>query len=265
MASRSVFPPQLVSCYRELEQIEVPDDRCRAPLEEARRWRGEKPLVELAPPEIDPDYFLALTKEVFGLLARHLPDLQLGLEQVQANLPESSEDLRRLAQALCRRDPIAITWLRDPASVPPDVFGFALSHVTRLLLGAYRRQLLEEVDFTIWEEGTCPLCGAKPLLARLQASGTRWLYCGVCGMEWRFVRVTCPFCGNNSPGELAFWEGEGGYRADVCHRCRAYLKTVDERKRPEEGANLFWEDIKTVALDFAMLGKGFQNKAFTAP
>ncbi|ACX52308.1 formate dehydrogenase accessory protein [Ammonifex degensii KC4] len=264
MARDNFFPPQLITFYRELEKMAVPEDKWQVEEAKLKTWNGKEPLVKEAPPEIDPEFFLAFTAKVFDLLQKHLPDLGPGLELVKTNLPENLEEVKRLAQALCQRDPIAITWLKDPASVPPDVFGFAFSHVTRLLLGAYTRKVRGSVNFSSWERGECPVCGAKPLLARLKRTGERFLYCGVCGMEWRFVRVTCPFCGNDSPGELGFWEGAEGYRADVCYRCRAYLKTVDERKHPEEGASLFWEDIKTVALDFAMLGKGFQNKAFTA-
>jgi len=81
--------------------------------------------------------------------------------------------------------------------------------------------------------GVCPTCGAAPALGRLRRpDGARWLWCARCGADWRAPVLQCPFCGNDEPGTLGYFEveGEARIRVETCSRCRGYLKVVDERQ-----------------------------------
>lgn len=255
------FPPRLADCYRELEKISVPDKGLSLDAVSVSFWNGERPLLECAPPLVDPEGFIALAHQVFQTLARYLPEMARDLEELRVSLPDDTADRRSLIAALFNRDDGAIKALKAGHAVPPDIFGFAFSHVLRILLGAYSRNLKGEVEFQLWDRGNCPVCGGKPNFAKIDTGGRRFLYCGLCSTEWRFVRAACPFCGSTDPDDLGFYTfNEGAYRVYVCTRCKGYLKTIDERRTGENHLELFWEDVKTVPLDINALRLGFANR-----
>jgi len=112
---------------------------------------------------------------------------------------------------------------------------------------------------TGWAEGYCPICGKEPKIGEIrEEEGRRFLFCTQCGFEWRFMRIKCPFCGNEEQQTLAYFsiEGEEKYRVDVCNECKRYIKTVDFRETKEE-ANLDVEDIATLHLDMLANEEGY--------
>jgi len=111
-----------------------------------------------------------------------------------------------------------------------------------------------------WAEGYCPICGKEPKIGEIrEEEGRRFLFCTQCGFEWRFMRIKCPFCGNEEQQTLAYFsiEGEERYRVDVCNECKRYIKTVDFRETREE-ANLDVEDIATLHLDMLANEEGYE-------
>ena len=74
-----------------------------------------------------------------------------------------------------------------------------------------------------------------------------WLWCAYCD-ETNHERL----------GYLTPAEGEPSRRAEVCHRCKGYLKALATvRALPAWGILL--EDLTTVALDVAALDRGFRR------
>jgi len=110
-----------------------------------------------------------------------------------------------------------------------------------------------------WSEGYCPICGREPKIGELrEEEGRRYLFCNQCGYEWSFVRIKCPFCGNEEQQSLAFFtvEGDERYRVDVCNECKRYIKIIDFRETKQE-ANLDVEDIATLHLDMLAYEEGY--------
>ncbi|MBN1545271.1 MAG: formate dehydrogenase accessory protein FdhE [Syntrophaceae bacterium] len=110
-----------------------------------------------------------------------------------------------------------------------------------------------------WSEGYCPICGREPKIGELkEEEGRRYLFCHQCGYEWSFVRIKCPFCGNEEQQTLAFFtvEGDERYRVDVCNECKRYIKIIDFRETKQE-ANLDVEDIATLHLDMLAYEEGY--------
>ena len=110
-----------------------------------------------------------------------------------------------------------------------------------------------------WLEGYCPICGREPKIGELkEEEGRRFLFCNQCGYEWTFVRIKCPFCGNEEQQSLAFFtiEGDERYRVDVCNECKRYIKIIDFRETKQE-ANLDVEDIATLHLDMLAYEEGY--------
>ena len=85
--------------------------------------------------------------------------------------------------------------------------------------------------------GTCGWCGSPPGLARLVGGeGRRLLCCSLCGESWPHALLKCPTCGHEE-GPVRLWlEPEDPCFVQLCGNCLGYLKTVDERKLPEDQA-----------------------------
>jgi FdhE protein len=109
-----------------------------------------------------------------------------------------------------------------------------------------------------WTAGYCPFCGALPGMGEIRKEGKRILHCPLCGTEWEFPRMKCPYCQNEDQERLTYFqvEGEGGNRADVCLACRNYLKTVDSRDM-EGTLDFEVEDYLTLYLDHLAQEEGF--------
>jgi len=110
-----------------------------------------------------------------------------------------------------------------------------------------------------WSEGYCPICGREPKIGEIRdEEGTRYLYCNQCGFEWSFLRIKCPFCGNEEQQTLAYFtvEEDERRRVDVCNACKRYIKIVDFRETNEK-ADLDVEDIATLHLDMLANDEGY--------
>jgi len=82
---------------------------------------------------------------------------------------------------------------------------------------------------------SCPICGAKPIVAVLRPEGDgakKSLVCMLCAHEWAFRRVYCPACGEEREPQMAFYSAPEipHVRVDVCDTCHTYLKAVDLTK-----------------------------------
>jgi FdhE protein len=112
-----------------------------------------------------------------------------------------------------------------------------------------------------WTKSICPVCGNLPKISRLlKDNGKRALACHLCRTEWVVPRISCAFCGNTSQDKLGYLYADDNkaYRADVCHKCNKYLKTIDERVLGRE-IILELEDVITYHLDTLAISGGYQN------
>ena len=140
-----------------------------------------------------------------------------------------------------------------------DLIELFLEESLRPDLEIIAEQYGEIVAKSDWSEGYCPICGREPKIGELkEEEGRRYLFCNQCGYEWTFVRIKCPFCGNEEQQSLAFFtiEGDERYRVDVCNECKRYIKIIDFRETKQE-ANLDVEDIATLHLDMLAYEEGY--------
>jgi FdhE protein len=122
-----------------------------------------------------------------------------------------------------------------------------------------KEKLKGKVDKKNWEHGYCPICGSEPDMAYLDKTGKRNIHCSLCGDEWSYPRLRCPFCGNQDQQKLGYFrsEQEEGFRVDFCRSCSRYLKTVDRRVF-EKPAPMELEFLSTVHLDVLADQQGFK-------
>jgi len=124
-------------------------------------------------------------------------------------------------------------------------------------------ELRNKVKDDFWWKNYCPVCGSEPFMAKIQSGdGMRILSCSLCGMEWRFSRVKCPFCNNEDQKSLKFfyYHEKDPHRLYVCDKCKRYIKTVDERKiHKGKRIDLVFEDMVTLYLDTLAQERGYAS------
>lgn len=138
--------------------------------------------------------------------------------------------------------------------------------VTRVITWHVLRQVLANVvndvraDVAeVWTRGACPTCGTDASLALLveaESGRDRMLACACCQTLWKYKRVGCPYCGNESQETLVSVEveGEDDVRLDLCEACHAYTKTWIG---PGERAASFLNDWSTLHLDVIARERGY--------
>jgi FdhE protein len=91
--------------------------------------------------------------------------------------------------------------------------------------------------------------------------GRRILECYLCGTQWAFKRLRCPFCGNEDHKTLGYLFLDGdSCRIDKCDNCKRYIKTLDERKSTQDQPlSLLVQDVATLYLDILAIREGYQR------
>ena len=222
-------------------------------------------------------------KEGFPLFSREdLPfDLKAAsslfprlLEHLSSRKREDKEALEKALDRVCTdprwieraitgflsRNEADIVEMAQEVNLEPMVLKFLTGMVLRPSLNALRESVAGRIQKDKWDYGYCPLCGSFPDMACLDEQGKRMLHCELCGSEWRYPRLKCPFCGNTEPKELGYFvsEQEEGFRVDFCKKCKVYIKTLDMRV-VESPAPLEPENLITLHLDMLAHEQGFET------
>ena len=175
---------------------------------------------------------------------------------------EAQTDVNALADAALAGDWESVLAAAPRLDVDEYALVAALDYAARPVLRAAAARVSALVADARWERGTCPACGAPPLLAELRGkAGGRVLRCGRCASAWPFPRLGCPACGEHDHRRLGALHGEGEEdyrRAEYCASCRSYLKTVAvlDALTPD---GVIEEDLATAALDLAAVERGYHR------
>jgi FdhE protein len=152
-----------------------------------------------------------------------------------------------------------------------DVLLFFGLNLSQSLLELFAQRLKGRIDQENWLKGNCPLCGSPPAMEKLRRDdGKRILWCGLCGTQWSYKRIMCPFCGNEDHNSLRYFFTQedssleqNPLRVDVCDKCKKYIKTIDERKMPEnEFPDFSLENISTLYLDILAQKDGYESPTY---
>ena len=157
---------------------------------------------------------------------------------------------REIFEAILTRNHEALAAMGKDAGLEPAGLRFLGIAALRPWMAALRNRFAEKLDLENHDCRYCPFCGSNPDMASFDPSGKRRLHCELCGTQWGFQRIGCPFCGNQDPDTLGYLESEQEpeYRVYVCHKCQRYLKTVDKRDAADE-ISMDLEYLVTLHLD----------------
>jgi len=166
--------------------------------------------------------------------------------------------IERALTAFLARDEATADAMAQEVSLDSTVLKFVTTMALKPSLNTLRGLVSGAIQRGSWEYGYCPLCGSRPDMAYFDEQGKRMLHCELCGFEWNYPRIKCPFCENSDSEELGYFssQDEEGLRVDFCKKCNAYIKTIDLRVA-EAPAPLELENLITLHLDMLAHEQGF--------
>ena len=182
--------------------------------------------------------------------------------------------LKNLIEKLFQHDSGYFQSLSNDLELSEDILVFMSLNLARPFFEAVAEQIKDKIadkviKDTVWLKNFCPVCGSSAQLAKLEKEvGKKILYCSLCGTEWRFMRIKCPFCCTEEQKSIKFLKEEKGpYRIDVCEQCKRYIKTLDERKGGDEKRAFIpsVEDLATMYLDIVAEKEGYERSWFFPP
>jgi FdhE protein len=181
--------------------------------------------------------------------------IQLALKKARDTADWSAE----LLTAFLRQETDSLERMAGELGLVPAVLAFVAHMALYPSLEALRERVAPGLGNDAWKQRYCPICGSPPDMACFDSRGKRYLHCGLCGQEWAFRRLQCPFCGNEDHDHLGYFqaEEEEGFRVDFCRKCNRYIKVVDRRSF-EEPVPLELENLATLHLDILAGEHGFR-------
>lgn len=209
-------------------------------------------------------------------LADAFPQLKPEFRSVAAMVDQHPRMAEDLSRAWLDDNEPAFNALAEETDLSAGVLGFVVYWANSALLNALRTQWQLVQEQVCTTAGQCPFCGRLPALAFLSrpdpaaneclsgGGGQKFLYCGLCGHQWRFARNRCPVCETNAPHHLAYYQEteQTGERIDACHQCGHYLLCMDWRRTDAPPA-LEMAAVGMVHLDVLAREKGFLPTAWT--
>ena len=240
-----------------VEPIDIPEDMVKLKIREGF------PLIDKKDLQLDIESATRLFKGLCAVVQKRNDKIAGDIKKINNVLDEGELDLETLFAKVLAEDEEYLDATAGKLELNQGLLLFLAKNSINPIIEAYADQLKDYVDQKHWWRGYCPVCGDKPIIAALRKKeGERFLLCSSCGFEWRFKRMMCPFCGNedNKKHRYFYVENETrGYRADVCEKCRKYIKTIDTRELHEDVV-LAVEDIGTLHLDILAQKEGYERE-----
>lgn len=156
---------------------------------------------------------------------------------------ENEFDRESLIGAMLASTPEKLNGIANKYDMAPEILAFASEFIVSAVLRALTA--LNGSDFSAWNKSVCPVCGFPPIIAWLgkrpqpeanefltDGGGKKYLYCGMCGTDWHFIRGICPSCGTQGQDAMQIYgeEDRRHERIDWCKKCHAYLPQIDLRE-----------------------------------
>jgi FdhE protein len=153
-------------------------------------------------------------------------------------------------------------WSKD-LKISPSNASFLMNLVSRVALERRAKEITTKLGAFDWEKGYCPICGEFPSIALIEEEGgKRFLHCSSCGQDWRFTRVSCPYCEKETLQGMEYFyvENKTQESAFVCDKCKKYLITL-YRAGKVFARDMDVSAISLIHMDIIMQGKGYEPMA----
>jgi FdhE protein len=218
------------------------------------------PLIDRKDIKLDMASATALFTKLSKGLQRKGVGISVEAKKISQAVRKKELDLEELFRRVLEGDKGYVDFISNKTGLHKWLLTFLAESSINPILEAYADRVKEYVDQESWGRGYCPVCGSQPVIGELRSDGgQRFLHCSACGFQWRFKRLSCPFCGNEDVKKHRHFyiEKEGkGYRVDVCDECKKYIKTIDLKEIRAEVIPLV-DDVGTLHLDILAEKEGY--------
>ena len=182
-------------------------------------------------------------------------------ETLMRALLEGRLDLKAMLDKALVLDRAALTELARSLQVDLNLVEAVSRFTLTPITWAYGLAFGQILNFGIWRQGYCPVCGAWPILGELRGRDRlRYLLCGRCGTAWKFNRLQCVWCNNIRQKELGFLfdPDQPTWRVEICNYCQGYLKTISTFD-PLDPEMLPAHDLETMLMDQMAGAEGYKR------
>lgn len=244
--SRAVLKAKLPEC----PDIHISPPDCTR-FSDGYPWLTEETITSFVDPWGDS------VKSMVKPLQKAFPSIRLEILRLREAFERGAIDLKYCIGAFVEGREDDIIEIATQLGFHPIVLKFILSQILKPFVEKRTEDLRPLIKDLPWQRGYCPICGAFPELSFLQGDeGQRWLRCSLCGYDWRFDRMACPYCGEqNENKELIYVDGFEHKWVELCPDCHRYIVGIDLRKQAGITADV--AAIGMVHLDIIAQQKGF--------
>lgn len=210
-----------------LEEFIIPADKLTIKLKE------QFPLVDIPEFTFDSKAAEELFSEICTILTSAENELSQSVKKIAGLSSDKKIDLDKLFKDFIKEDETAFENLEKEFEINKRVLAFIVFNSIKPSLSVFSQKIAVHLEKSgAWEKGYCPVCGSTPEISIFEENGKRFLICSFCGHKWASRRIYCPFCENSDHETLHYFsiEEEEEHRADVCDKCKKYIKTVDIKK-----------------------------------
>lgn len=210
-----------------LPEFTIAPDKLKIKLDE------QFPLVTIPEFKFDSQASGRLFTEICGILSAEDNEVSEQVKKISKLAAEEKIDTDKLFSSILDEDEAAFDDFEKDHGIDKHVLAFIAYNSIKPSLAVFAQNIAVHLEkISAWEKGYCPVCGSAPELSLFEENGKRFMVCGFCGYKWASRRIYCPFCENSEHESLQYIEieGEEEHRADVCDKCKKYIKTTDVKK-----------------------------------
>lgn len=255
---------EMVAFYQELEE-ELKRLATGVPVfalteEEMRKfWALKVPLLLGVGIPLEPRTVEQILTAVWQFFYRQRVGLRGELEKIKEKLTRIAvEEMAEGIKKFIERDFAVLEKICADAE-EKDLCCLLLYYAARACCFGLARVVRGVVGWEEWQENFCPVCGWGPGLAVTGREGQRRLQCSLCGTEWEYKNLRCPFCSNEDHRNFQYFSlpGEEKYQVCVCEKCKRYVKIVSAR----EGGKVrpLVDDVLSLPLEFYLETQGYRK------
>lgn len=200
-------------------------------------------------------------KSITSMLKSELPDASSSLERIEKAWESGELSMVELGYSLLEGDIDAAHRKAEELGVDHEVLEAVSAWVMQVLFQALAKDLSAKIDFSLWIQGRCPVCGGTTRLEYIDENGESHLKCQFCGTEWKYPSGKCPYCGNDKKDGITVIpvDKNNRFTLNICNNCGMYWKVVNEQVVGNDIPRKLY-DLWTFKLDIIVSGEKMGGK-----